>query len=274
MINSETFSQNEFGVWANENCEVLRTKEHCLFFERIDSFFVIKYFHFIEKNNKINCTSYGEIHFLDTAVKYKRIEYSFDSILNKVSIGELNNLTFQIIGKKEIQNLSLVERISIVEPYEMKFASKESIGKQLQEWMLGIRLEAKKEKDLFRFSAGTNMHSFMFDIQNGFVYCRAARIKSTNQGTLFAQNIRLYNDGKYKDAIMKKNNYEEAIRQLVVNEKLFNPYACVYDANGFYWSLIRYDVNQIVLNGCNGEYIFYRQGIESNQLLEWFKLED
>ena len=269
------YSQNEYGVWANENCELFRTKEFALIFERVDNRFIAKLFHFKVNENQYECNSYGEIQFLDTIQIVKRLDYQSDSLLMAKSIGILNgDSLIEISGVNEVQKLKLVERIYLIEPYEMKFAEKASVGICLQEWMLGTRLEMNKEKKIFRFSAGTNNHSYMFDIQENFTYCRSARIKSCNKGTLFAQNIRLYDDGQYKVAMMKKNNYLEKITPLEINQELFNPTACIYDLIGFYWSLIRFDKNRIILNGCSDEYVFHRLEKNSSELKEWIRLEN
>ena len=271
---SSGYSQNEYGVWANENCELLRTEEFALLFERIDNRFIAKLFHFKEEENQYKCSSYGEIQFLDTIQILKRIDYRSDSLLMAKSVGILiDDSLLEVFGENGMQTLKLVERISFTNPYEMTFAEKESIGICLQEWMLGTRLEMNEEENVFRFSAGSNNHSYMFDIQENFTYCRSARIKSCNKGTLFAQNIRLYDDGQYKAVMMKKDNYLEKISHLEINQELFNPTACIYDIVGFYWSLIRFDKNRIVLNGCNGEYVFHRLKKNSNVLKEWIKLE-
>lgn len=263
-------AQTQYGVWANRDSEVLSTGSHCLFFERIDNLFVVKYFNLVRGEEMHRCRAYGEVHFRDTSVVYMHLDYQSDSLIHPSSVGEFADSVLLIKGMHETQVLHPVERISLVQPYEMEYAHKDNLGKCLQEWMLGVRLELKEADNLFRFGAGTNNHSFMFHIQNGFVYCRAARIKSTNGGTLFAQNIRLYNDGMYREASMTSHNYQQAVEKLVVDSSLFNPHACVYDSVGFYWSVLRYDNTCIVLNGCNEEYFFYRQGIENSGLVEWF----
>jgi hypothetical protein len=269
------YSQNEYGVWANENCELFRTKEFALLFERVENRFIAKLFHFKVDENHYECSSYGEIQFIDTIQISKRIDYRCDSLLMAKSIGILiSDSLIEISGASSVQKLKLVESVSLTDPYEMTSAEKETVGKCLQEWMLGTRLEMNEEKKVFRFSAGTNNHSYMFDIQENFTYCRSARIKSCNQGTLFAQNIRLYDDGLYKAALMKENNYLEKTTPLEINHELFNPTACVYDVIGFYWSLVRFDKNKIVLNGCSDEYVFHRMVKNSSALKEWIKLEN
>lgn len=74
--------------------------------------------------------------------------------------------------------------------------------------------------------------------------------------------------------MMKKNNYLEKITPLEINQELFNPTACIYDIIGFYWSLIRFDKNRIILNGCSDEYVFHRLEKNSSELKEWIRLEN
>jgi len=270
------YSQNEFGIWANEKSELLRTKEFALLFERIENRIIAKFFHFHElEDNQYECRLYGEIQFQDTVLIVKRIKNLNDSLLTAKSIGVLEgDSLIKVSVEVGVQKLKLVERIRLTEPYDMKPAEEDSVGRCLQEWMLGTRLEMSEQEEKIRFSAGTNSHSYMLDIQENFIYCRSARIKSCNRGTLFAQNIRLYDDGQYKAAMMKDDNYREKTAPLEIDYELFNPKACIYDEVGFYWSLIRYDKNRIVLNGCSGEYNFRRLEKDSNTLNEWIKLEN
>jgi hypothetical protein len=270
LLQINCFGQLGHGVWANENCELLKTEKSCLFFERIGHNYYVKFIQLDSNNDSIICKHFGEIHFKDTIKTFEYLAYELDSLLTKEDIGYMDNTSLLIKGQNGVQKLEMVEKIHLVQPYEMIFAEKDSIGSCLQSWMLGTSLEINKKSSLFRFMAGTNKHSYMFDIRDGFTYCRAARIRSNNNGTYMAQNIRLYDDGKYKTAIMKENNLVECSKILEINDSLFDPDACYYGPNGFYWSLVDYKTDLITLNGCQNRYEFSRPNVNSHRLLEWF----
>ncbi len=257
-----------YGVWANRNCELVVTEKCMLFFEYTDS--VYQSFCICEDLSKGSPNIFAKAVFKDTLIErcfqMKIAEnYNFRHSITYPEPGMLD-LKFQ----GDIYRLQLVEEIVLTEPYEMFFAHDSTIGHCLQQWMLGSRVDADTAKRFIRCSIGTNKHSYMFDFNNEFTYCRAARIRSNNQGTLFSQNFRLWSRDKEQKAFIAKPNDKETSQPLSINDSLFTKGSCFYDSKGIYWSLVKFEEDKIWVNGCGEEYRFDRPSIHQNLLTEWF----
>jgi hypothetical protein len=95
------------------------------------------------------------------------------------------------------QTLDLVEKIKVVISYEIR---KQRQGLCLQEWMLSTRPIKDGEGNVTAIVIGTNRHNYIFGFgkwnDTEVIYCRAARIRSKNNGMVFSQNVRLMKNSK------------------------------------------------------------------------------
>lgn len=265
---------NEFGVWANENCELLKTMNSVLFFERIDSSITCNYIKFLNENEIIKGKIIGKVVFKNGIVTEQSINTDIDTILQKINIGNLegNEIKVNLNGKK--QTLKKIETVNISSPFAMVSANDSNIGKCLQQWRLGTRLSYNQSNNSIFLEAGTNKHSYAFFVQEGFVYCRAARIRSNNNGTYFAQNIRLMSNPNEQTSTMPANNLVASSSDLVIDNEKFNTTKCIYNEEGIYWSLLKFNNDTIFLNGCGGEtYLVTKDAKTLDGIDEWIKLE-
>ena len=100
------------------------------------------------------------------------------------------------------------------------------------------------------------------------IYCRAARIRSNNKGTCFAQNIRLMNNANEHTAMFADNNMELTSSELILDSTKFDTTRCVFAEQGIYWSLMKFSSDEILIHGCGGE--TYKYSPKSNKM-EYFK---
>jgi hypothetical protein len=104
------------------------------------------------------------------------------------------------------------------------------------------------------------------------LYCRAARIRHNNHGSVFAQNIRLMinaNSGE-KTAEMEADNLEISAADVEIDNSLFKPDVCSFEKDGIYWSLVTYTPDEIQLNGCGEIYTYSRPTADDKTVVEWF----
>jgi len=290
--------ENFYGVWANKDCELVITSKYSLLFERANDSILATLKQITVKGDKItfvHCTTAIFDTLNKQAIVKKKnlpkqqchVEAKFDKliisdngeIIEELSISENKLKILATHGSRH--ELELIEKITIIEPYEKPLAERDNIGRCLQEWELG----SKDQKYFFGVAKGavinTNKHSYIFLFAKLFsweyIYCRAARIRSNNQGSVFAQNIRLMKDPRSNrfTAWMAHNNLEMATKNIVINDSHFNPQACVYAEQVFYWSLKSFDKDLIVIHGCGGEdYKYERPKIKAKKLLEWFEFKN
>ncbi len=97
------------------------------------------------------------------------------------------------------ETLFLIEKIEMFEPYNMpKNVTIDNIGQRIQEWQLGTSYWYP-DSVFWKIDIGTNKNLYTFTMNTDFLYCRAARIRSNNQGTVFTQNIHLTVWGEKRD---------------------------------------------------------------------------
>jgi hypothetical protein len=294
------------GVWAGYNCELVQTGEFALLFERMTDTLIATLYNFSLSGDSLICDMRGQV-ILDTlsrlvAIKAKdlldggEIIADLDST-NTVSLSartcELTKPENEILveaGGDVVERLDLldyglrfvttagrsygmeqIEKIAVVKPYRMPSASKNNIARCLQEWELGTRA-MKEQKHVVGLPINTNEHSYIFYF-GGMIYCRAARIHSDDNGTVFDQNIRMmWKPGEFT-AAMSDSNLTESGAPVNIQDTLFNPKACVYGADGIYWSLKSVTDTLIVINGCGQDY-FRRPPAESDSsVVEWIAYE-
>lgn len=150
-------------------------------------------------------------------------------------------------------------------------ASPLEIGSCIQQWSLGTRCRCENRS--ISFEAGTNRHSYTFNIEPGFVYCRAARLRFNERGGLFAQNIRMMANAREHTAYMAPDNRAESAEPLKIDDSKFSPDQCVFDEDGIYWSFIRFEGDTAVIHGCGELYRFARPAIDDPDQTEWIAFE-
>jgi hypothetical protein len=274
---SNTFSNTfeiETGVWVDNDCEMVRTQEFCIIFNRIENYISATYYQFAIQDSLIMCKSYGKVIFSDTSLVYKQVDIRIDSIISEKTIGKpsLNSIVIEVDNIE--RKLRKIENIQIVPNYEMFYASSQNVGDCIRQWQLGSRFYVNEKKDFIKLTITTNMHSYIFSVSPETTYCRAARIKSNNSGTLFAQNIRLWHDKSDHNFDMYENNDSVSSAELNIDNSLFQQDACTFDKGGIYWSLVNFNKKKIKLNGCGGQIYYYRRiPKESKWFDEWIKYE-
>lgn len=128
--------------------------------------------------------------------------------------------------------------------------SEASIGICLQNWNIGCSdslFNIDGKETFIGVTINTRKHMYIFEMTPTSIYCRAARYYTCNKGVVFNQNFR-----QGVEAYMVKDN-SIAMKDLVIDESLFNPNACAWNDNSVYWSVSSVDDNVIALHGCQGD---------------------
>lgn len=252
------------GVWADADCEVLRTERFALVFERVDS--TISASLILTEGDPVLL---GRAVFAADSVTEQYIAGADALAADPGTVGKDGRLC--IAGRHGDRLLERIERVEVVEPYEMLHASPLEIGSCLQQWNMGTRYAA--DANVISFEAGTNRHNYAFIIQPGFVYCRAARLRFNDRGGLFAQNIRLMANAREQTAYMAEDNLAESAAPLVIDNAKFSPDQCVFDADGIYWSFLRFERDTAVIHGCGELYRYARPAVDGGVPGEWIAFE-
>ena len=263
-----------YGVWANADCELVQTQKYTLFFERNNGKISVT----LRQNEQSGDTIYTKFFvgfIFDVQTKeYERIVPSTDN--EKILIDDYFNLKdeqLKVLKASQIQTLQLIEKLEVCSPYEMPFADSTNIGKCLQNWQLGV-FEHNLDLEKLWFEIGTNRHVYIVSVSNGMPYCRAARIRHNNHGSVFAQNIRLMINANEKTVVMPKNNLEISTADVEIDNSLFKPNVCSFEKGGIYWSFISSSQNEIKVNGCGQVYTFSRPNIDNAKIAEWFEYKN
>lgn len=252
------------GVWADADCEVLRTERFALIFERSDSVIAASLI-----RTEGDPVLLGRTVFAADSVVERYIAGSDTLRADPGTVDRNGRLRIAGIGGERL--LELIERVQVTEPYQMLHASPLEAGTCLQQWNMGTRYEADAEN--ISFEAGTNRHNYAFFIQPGFVYCRAARLRFNDHGGLFAQNIRLMSNSREQTAFMAPDNKAESAAPLEIDNRKFCPDQCVFDSDGIYWSFIRFEQDTAVIHGCGELYRYPRPAADGEALSEWIAFE-
>ena len=136
-------------------------------------------------------------------------------------------------------------------------ATPENAAVCLQQWHLGVQ-ENYIDGNIVGFQFNTLKHMYMFHIDDDFIYCRAARYTACNKGVIFAQNFR-QNFHNYVGQSFVVEDNRIALKDLDIDENLFNPNQCVFSDYDIYWSVMKVEKEAIYLNGCGGETYIWRK---------------
>lgn len=245
------------GVWANKNGEAVITDSVMLCFKQDVA------------SGKGTAVLYSPAFGL-----YKLTDFTSDGVF----FGEVPayRLALTDNGCLTINNdtLSKVEDFETVKPYDMPLVDDRSkVGERLQEWQLGVTVV--NSPGILMVTVGTNKNSFMYCINNGMVYLRAATLLHCNEGSLFVQNIRMMknpNTGEFTNEFFA--DQLGFLRKLpVIDCSNFQPDRCFFGENSeIYWSYISHTPESIQLNGC-GETYNYGRRMKDSALAEWIKYE-
>ena len=296
------------GVWAGDDCEIVRTPQYEIVIWRDGGIFRAELRGMEISDTVIIGATRGEMAFDSAAGKMSIIARDLvDGINVYISLDSAGLITltadtlavdrypdslvftrdgepFEVVdhgkqslrrrfGDNDWRELVLVEKIEIASPYTMPAATADNIGQCLQMWELGTRRMLMKEQYVTGITINTNRHSAIWYYDGNVFYARTARLRSNNNGSLFAQNIRLmynYNTGEMTTSIADYNR-KVADAELVIIDSLFNPDVCIYAPDGIYWSLKSNTPDKIVINGCGQDYFRDRPDSSSPDILEWFE---
>ena len=233
------------GVWSSDSAEAVITDSVCIFYFQADS----------TMQAILEIPSAG---FSSKTVFAKDGTVTSCSGEEPLAISETNGV-LDICG----YSLKKVEEINIITPYEMaQCKSKDDIGKCLQQWRLGAGYGISD--DMIYCEINTNRHMFVYMINPAMVYIRAAATRNNNSGTLFFQNIRMMknrNTGEYTMHIAP-DNLNVSRNDLEIDNTKFQPSSCTFSPDGgIYWSLISFEPDLILLNGCGETYQVKRPSI-------------
>ncbi len=295
------------GVWAGYNCELVQTGKFALLFERMGDTLVSTLYSFSRSGDSLSCNMRGQV-ILDTLSRMVAIKATdllsggeliadLDSA-NAVNLSDrpcaLRRAENEILieaGTDAVERLDLddyglrfltaegrsygmeqIEKIAIVKPYRMPLATDKNVARCLQEWELGTRAMDERGH-VVGLPINTNEHSYIFYF-GGMIYCRAARIRSDDKGTVFDQNIRMmWKPGEFT-AAMSDSNLTESGAPVNIQDTLFNPNACVYGADGIYWSLKSVSDTLIVINGCGQDYFRRPPAENDSSVVEWIDYDE
>ena len=156
------------GVWADRDCELLRTERFALLFE---------------SNGDTTTSLLQRMDATDTVLLGKTV-FTPDSVLMQYvhRPGEARQYAdpgavqpdgrLRIVVEGRERMLEKIESFAVSAPYEMLKASPLEIGSCIQQWSLGTRCRC--ENGSISFEAGTNRHSYTFNIEPGFEIGRAS----------------------------------------------------------------------------------------------------
>lgn len=236
-IASTGFSAHK-GVWSSDNAEAVLTDSICILYYQADS------------------TMQAILEIPSAGISSRTI-FAKDGTVTTTS-NEPPIKVYKTDGGLNIcgHTLKKVENINIVPPYEMpQCETKHDVGKCLQQWRLGAGYGVSD--DMIYCEINTNRHMFVYMINPSMVYIRAAAARNNNNGTLFFQNIRMMKNKNTEEYTMyiAPNNFNVSRDDLKIDDTKFQPNACTFNPDGgIYWSVISFDKDQILLNGCGETY--------------------
>ncbi|MDR1054930.1 MAG: hypothetical protein LBL90_03720 [Prevotellaceae bacterium] len=260
------------GIWANIDCELVQTDKYTLFFNRNGNTISV----ILRQNERVGDTVFSNFIagyvFDKETKKYESLVYKDDE--KRITITEyfrLKDGKLEFTNNKQAITLQLIEKIDICSAYEMPLASADNIGECLQTWQLGS-WGFNPDPNNTCVEIRANRHVYVFLGNQYTVYCRAARQRNNNNGTVFDQNIRLMANPNEFTVYMAKDNFKTLSEEVIINDSLFKPDECHFiDDGSIYWSLIAFSADTININGCGETYTYTRPAIDSKSITEWFK---
>lgn len=241
------------GVWSSDNAEAVITDSICIFYFQADS------------------TMQAILEIPSAGISNKTVFSADGTVTTSSDTGPL--LITKTDGSLNILGYSLrkIEDIKIVKPYKMtQCKSKYDVGRCLQEWRLGAGYGISD--NMIYCEINTNRHMFVYMKNPSMVYIRAAATRNNNNGTLFLQNIRMMKNNNTDEFTMsiEPNNFNITQNDLKIDNTKFQPDSCTFNPDGgIYWSLISFESDLILLNGCGETYKVRRPALEPD--FEWIE---
>lgn len=249
---SSGFSPNK-GVWSNDKAEAVLTDSICILYYQSDS------------------TMQAILAVPSAGISSKTIFKKDGTVTTSSDAAPLQISAADGLLSINGHALKKVEDIKIVQPYEKEQCkSKFNVGKCLQEWRLGAGYGLSD--DMTYCEVNTNRHMFVYMVSPAMVYIRAAATRNNNNGTLFFQNIRMMKNQNTNEYTMQiePDNFNITRNDLEIDNSKFQPNACTFNPDGgIYWSLISFEPDLILLNGCGETYEVKRPVLESDY--EWIE---
>lgn len=241
------------GVWSNDGAEAVLTDSICILYYQSDS------------------TMQAILAVPSAGISSKTIFKKDGTVTTSSDAAPLQISAADGLLSINGHALKKVEEIKIVQPYDKEQCkSKFNVGKCLQEWRLGAGYGLSD--DMTYCEVNTNRHMFVYMVSPAMVYIRAAATRNNNNGTLFFQNIRMMKNQNTNEYTMQiePDNFNITRNDLEIDNSKFQPNACTFNPDGgIYWSLISFEPDQILLNGCGETYEVKRPALESDY--EWIE---
>lgn len=241
------------GVWSNDGAEAVLTDSICILYYQSDS------------------TMQAILAVPSVGISSKTIFKKDGTVTTSSDAAPLQISAADGLLSINGHALKKVEDIKIVQPYEKEQCkSKFNVGKCLQEWRLGAGYGLSD--DMTYCEVNTNRHMFVYMVSPAMVYIRAAATRNNNNGTLFFQNIRMMKNQNTNEYTMQiePDNFNITRNDLEIDNSKFQPNACTFNPDGgIYWSLISFEPDLILLNGCGETYEVKRPALESDY--EWIE---
>lgn len=269
---------SEYGVWAVEGVEVVRTQNLSLsFYNKGDVVYANLIKFRPDTVNKVRAEFICRVVLDSQKVVKSEVLANIDSVIDMKYVGQLvdNVLLFRIdnenVDMKEKfvrRRLHRIEELEITALPEFFSVNANNIGDCLQQWALGSYFT--NDDNTVSAQIGTNKHSYIFMVNQDMVYCRAARIRSNNNGTCFAQNIRLMHNANEHTATFADHNYEISSSELVIDDSKFDANKCFFADDAIYWSFKSFSENEIQIHGC-GEIYTWKPNTSGNEYFKFIK---
>jgi len=173
---------------------------------------------------------------------------------------------------------SLMYKLKRIETFDVldqkpvhKKLSESTIGDCLRSWQIGSRLDMME--GIFKRAIITaRHHGYVFEIREGFCYCRSSRYETCDKGMVGSRgDVRLMVNPNEFTSFMPKDNARRAQENVIIDETLFDPAVCVFDQSGFYWSVKTASDDLIELHGCGGDTYPYPRPRSETDNVEWFR---
>lgn len=291
-----------YGIWSNIDTEIAISKKQILVFERCINKSRIRVYEILENNtvkdNSQVSAVFGikvkaNIEFCESGKagiiynNHDKIEKwgdeitydcSFDEqecIVKEVDDGFLlsrdSEIIFMFKNNKVIirslfsglQELQLLEKITICEFKKGETANPENIGYCLKSWELMSFNMIMKIGFICFVRTNERLLSIQFinSDDKQLLYCRTGNYKYSNKGTVSRIGIRLLKETKKFSYRLPKDIFAHNNKQIKIDEQKFSEECFVHDKKEriLYWSLKSFTEDQIVLNGCSGDYYKYNR---------------
>ncbi len=299
-----------YGVWANDSCELIRTNNYRVLIYKKDAVFsgiieklettenTLKVetkvsFQFdpakkqmqaigvsLEANNQllINNTeqlslSFSE-YFLEGGVENsnrRKVYIKPDGKPFEKQTDENTLITYTADGDE--LTLRRVHHITPVDSYKMSEARRSNIGICIQEWLSGVQIESNEDYNSLQINVNNYNCLIGYGKYNGkdIVYVRTANFATNNKGMVFRQNFRMMSNPIEFTAWISPNHFDDLRTLPSISLENFNNPKLLRTNSDNFWKVELFDNQKIRLQNISGrKFIINRPDTESSNLIEWF----